>query len=126
VRGAIVLDMSWVAVFLVLALGPSAASFPVLAAGPGAAVPAEVPGAEVPGDEVPGAAVPAEVPGAVPAAVAPAARFRWPLDGIPAVVRGFDPPPRPWLPGHRGVDLAAVPGAAVRSAGAGVVRFAGM
>ena len=41
--------------------------------------------------------------------------FRWPLDGSPAVVRGFDPPPQPWLPGHRGVDLAAPPGAVVRS-----------
>ncbi|MFG3601903.1 murein hydrolase activator EnvC family protein [Micromonospora chersina] len=56
---------------------------------------------------------------------APAARFRWPLAGTPRVVRRFDPPPQPWLPGHRGVDLAATPGAEVRSAGAGVVLFAG-
>ncbi|HEX5598755.1 MAG TPA: M23 family metallopeptidase [Micromonosporaceae bacterium] len=56
---------------------------------------------------------------------APAAGFRWPLDDLPRVVRRFDPPPQPWLPGHRGVDLAAVPGAVVRSAGAGVVHFAG-
>jgi murein DD-endopeptidase MepM/ murein hydrolase activator NlpD len=41
------------------------------------------------------------------------------------VVRGFDPPAQPWLPGHRGVDLAAVPGDAVVAAGAGVVSFAG-
>jgi murein DD-endopeptidase MepM/ murein hydrolase activator NlpD len=41
------------------------------------------------------------------------------------VVRRFEPPPHPWLPGHRGVDLVAVPGAPVRAAGAGVVRFAG-
>ncbi|WP_425270504.1 murein hydrolase activator EnvC family protein [Micromonospora chersina] len=59
------------------------------------------------------------------AAGAPGARFRWPLAGTPRVVRRFDPPPQPWLPGHRGVDLAAVPGAEVRSAGAGVVLFAG-
>lgn len=51
--------------------------------------------------------------------------FRWPLDGPPAVVRRFDPPPVPWAAGHRGVDLAAPPGAFVRSAGAGVVSFAG-
>jgi murein DD-endopeptidase MepM/ murein hydrolase activator NlpD len=51
--------------------------------------------------------------------------FRWPLDGAPAVVRRFDPPPVPWAAGHRGVDLAVSPGAVVRSAGAGVVSFAG-
>lgn len=51
--------------------------------------------------------------------------WRWPLDGVPAVVRDFTPPPRPWLPGHRGVDLAGVEGAPVRAAGAGVVAFAG-
>jgi murein DD-endopeptidase MepM/ murein hydrolase activator NlpD len=56
---------------------------------------------------------------------APAPRFRWPLDGVPRVVRPFAPPPKPWLPGHRGVDLAAPPGATVRAAGAGWVRFAG-
>jgi len=52
--------------------------------------------------------------------------FRWPLAGHPTVVTPFRPPPRPWLPGHRGVDLAAPAGAAVRAAGAGTVRFAGM
>nr|WP_246273760.1 M23 family metallopeptidase [Phytohabitans houttuyneae] len=55
----------------------------------------------------------------------PAASFRWPLDGPPHVVRRFDPPPSPWLAGHRGVDLAAVPGVTVRAAGAGTVHFAG-
>ena len=60
--------------------------------------------------------------GALPGAV----RFRWPLDGVPRPVRRFDPPPRPWLPGHRGVDLAAAPGATVRAAGAGTVLFAGL
>nr|WP_307836864.1 M23 family metallopeptidase [Plantactinospora mayteni] len=53
-------------------------------------------------------------------------RFRWPLDGVPRVVRRFDPPPQPWAAGHRGVDLAAPPGATVRAAGPGVVFFAGM
>lgn len=51
--------------------------------------------------------------------------FGWPLDGVPTVVRRFDPPPEPWLAGHRGVDLAAGSGAAVRAAGAGTVAFAG-
>ncbi|MGW0433955.1 murein hydrolase activator EnvC family protein [Micromonospora sp. NPDC003197] len=52
--------------------------------------------------------------------------FQWPLDGRPRPVRRFDPPPRPWLPGHRGVDLAGEAGVLVRTAGAGVVLFAGM
>lgn len=72
---------------------------------------------------------PSAVAGATPHA--PVARpvssggFRWPLDGTPTVLRRFDPPPAPWAAGHRGVDLAARPGATVRSAGEGVVSFAG-
>ncbi|WP_433537475.1 M23 family metallopeptidase [Micromonospora sp. CA-249363] len=58
-------------------------------------------------------------------APAPAERFRWPLDGPPRPVRRFDPPPQPWLAGHRGVDLAAAPATAIRSAGPGTVLFAG-
>ncbi|GGQ58107.1 murein hydrolase activator EnvC family protein [Couchioplanes azureus] len=50
--------------------------------------------------------------------------FRWPVPGA-EIVRRFDPPPQPWLAGHRGVDLAAEPSAPVRSAGAGTVVFAG-
>jgi murein DD-endopeptidase MepM/ murein hydrolase activator NlpD len=41
------------------------------------------------------------------------------------VTRRFDPPPRPWLAGHRGVDLASTPSAVVRAAGPGRVVFAG-
>src|SRR4051794_32507896 len=52
--------------------------------------------------------------------------WAWPLAGLPTVVRGFEPPPLPWAPGHRGVDLRARAGAAVLAAGAGVVGFAGM
>jgi murein DD-endopeptidase MepM/ murein hydrolase activator NlpD len=40
-------------------------------------------------------------------------------------VRRFDPPPRPWLAGHRGVDLSAGRSAVVRAAGAGTVIYAG-
>jgi murein DD-endopeptidase MepM/ murein hydrolase activator NlpD len=41
------------------------------------------------------------------------------------VVRPFDPPASRFGAGHLGVDLATAPGAAARSAGAGVVTFAG-
>jgi murein DD-endopeptidase MepM/ murein hydrolase activator NlpD len=40
-------------------------------------------------------------------------------------VRRFDPPLRPWLAGHRGVDLSTAPAERVRAAGAGTVVFAG-
>lgn len=50
-------------------------------------------------------------------------RYQWPVDG--RVVRPFDPPPQPWLSGHRGVDLVAEAGTTVRAAGPGVVHFAG-
>ncbi|WP_433369102.1 peptidoglycan DD-metalloendopeptidase family protein [Actinoplanes sp. CA-142083] len=70
-------------------------------------------------------AVPAPVVASHPVRAAPlVARFGWPVSS-PRVVRRFDPPPRPWLAGHRGVDLAAGPGASVVVAGAGVVVFVG-
>lgn len=40
------------------------------------------------------------------------------------VVRGYDPPAQDWLPGHRGVDLAAPIGSSVRAAAAGRVSVA--
>jgi murein DD-endopeptidase MepM/ murein hydrolase activator NlpD len=51
--------------------------------------------------------------------------WTWPLPGRPAITRKFNPPPEPWLPGHRGVDLAAAAGVPVFAAGPGVVAFAG-
>ena len=47
----------------------------------------------------------------------------WPVPG-PHVIRRFDPPPHPWLAGHRGVDLSAPPATPVRAAAAGTVLFA--
>ncbi|MEO3769793.1 peptidoglycan DD-metalloendopeptidase family protein [Micromonospora sp. B9E7] len=88
-----------------------------------AAVPGQPPTPTVPvaalGEPVAALAVPVADP-------APAGRFRWPVDGPPRPVRRFDPPPRPWLSGHRGVDLAAPAGAVIRSAGPGTVLFAGL
>ena len=71
-----------------------------------------------------------------PAGAAPTAHPRettvrpswaWPLSPRPAVVRPFDPPPEPWLSGHRGVDLqAAADGVPVTSPADGVVTFVGV
>jgi len=49
----------------------------------------------------------------------------WPLRPRPRVRAGFDPPASRWGAGHRGVDLAGAPAAAVRTALAGTVTFAG-
>ena len=62
---------------------------------------------------------------AAPGAPAPHPGWAWPLEPRPAVVRGFDPPPKPWLSGHRGVDLAAESGSPVLSPADGTVVFAG-
>jgi murein DD-endopeptidase MepM/ murein hydrolase activator NlpD len=72
----------------------------------------------------------APLSGAAPAAAAPApvaVAVLWslPLTGAPEVTRPFAPPPSPYAAGHRGVDLAAAPGAPVLAAGAGTVVFAG-
>ncbi|MDT0169900.1 M23 family metallopeptidase [Pseudarthrobacter sp. BRE9] len=53
--------------------------------------------------------------------------WQWPLAPRPPVLRGFDPPPKPWLSGHRGVDLGfAAAGAPVVSPAAGTVSFVGV
>ncbi|MET3922164.1 M23 family metallopeptidase [Arthrobacter sp. UYEF20] len=68
-------------------------------------------------------------PIATPAAPAPAgsAAWSWPLSPRPAVLRTFDPPARPWLSGHRGVDLeAASDGAPVTAPASGTVSFVGV
>ncbi|MFG1899585.1 murein hydrolase activator EnvC family protein [Micromonospora carbonacea] len=109
---------------------PAAAAGAVLCALALAAAAAPGPVASIP--VVAGAAV--SVPVAVDPVVAGAVvagpgsglpAFGWPLDGVPRPARRFEPPPQPWLPGHRGVDLIAEPGAVVRAAGPGVVLHAG-
>jgi len=59
------------------------------------------------------------------AAASPSAGWGWPLPPPTRVVRGFDPPAQPWLPGSRGVDLAGHAGEKVLAAADGVVSFAG-
>jgi hypothetical protein len=50
-------------------------------------------------------------------------RYAPPVDG--RVLRAFDPPSSDYGPGHRGVDLQAVPGETVRAAADGTVAHAG-
>ncbi|MCU1699035.1 MAG: metalloendopeptidase-like rane protein [Mycobacterium sp.] len=52
-------------------------------------------------------------------------RLDWPLRPRPAVLQVFDAPAPNWNRGHRGVDLAGMPGQAVYAAAAGTVVFAG-
>jgi hypothetical protein len=56
---------------------------------------------------------------------ASAAQADWPLQPTPEVVRGFELPAKPWLAGHRGVDLAGTPGQPVHAATAGTITYAG-
>ncbi|MCM3887211.1 peptidoglycan DD-metalloendopeptidase family protein [Frankia sp. R82] len=51
--------------------------------------------------------------------------LRWPLAGQVAVSRAFERPATPFGPGHRGVDLPALPGSTVRAVADGTVSFAG-
>ncbi|POX55228.1 peptidase M23 [Streptomyces sp. Ru71] len=55
----------------------------------------------------------------------PAVATTWPVGVRPRILRGWSPPASPYGPGHRGVDLAAGPGAPVRTVAAGRVSFAG-
>lgn len=65
------------------------------------------------------------VPGAPAVPAVPAVARVWPVGSRPPVVRGWEPPATPYARGHRGVDLAAAPGAPVRALAAGRVSFAG-
>lgn len=59
------------------------------------------------------------------ASASPAPTGVWPLAPRPPVVRGFEPPPERWLPGHRGADLLGSPGQQVRAAATGTITYAG-
>ncbi|MCR1160483.1 M23 family metallopeptidase [Paenarthrobacter sp. UW852] len=53
-------------------------------------------------------------------------QWSWPLSPKPSVLRTFDPPDKPWMSGHRGVDLGPAPdGGNVTAPADGVVTFAG-
>ncbi|UOX85361.1 M23 family metallopeptidase [Amycolatopsis sp. FBCC-B4732] len=73
----------------------------------------------------PAAAIRADTPGAWSAPDVRQPRLSWPLSPVPVVAKYFDAPETPYGAGHRGVDLAAVPGQEVLAADAGVVVFVG-
>ena len=78
----------------------------------------------------PPSAAGAPLAGSVVSDVQPAGAWLWPLQGRggrpPAVLEAFDPPAHDWLAGHRGADLAAAAGDAVRAPAAGTVAFVGV
>jgi murein DD-endopeptidase MepM/ murein hydrolase activator NlpD len=59
------------------------------------------------------------------ATAAPHGVWQWPFAGQPRVVKHFDPPDRPWLPGHRGIDLAGLVTSPVLAVDAGTVTYSG-
>lgn len=71
----------------------------------------------------PGPRAPVSPPTADPSV--PALARVWPVGVRPFVVRGWEPPETAYSRGHRGVDLAAGPGAEARAVASGRVSFAG-
>lgn len=56
---------------------------------------------------------------------APDPVWNWPVGPPVSLLEPFRAPPTPYAAGHRGIDLAAAPGATVRAPADGVVSFAG-
>lgn len=52
-------------------------------------------------------------------------KYDWPTPGPAPILKGFENPPKPWMKGHRGVDLELAVGQPVRSAGDGQVCYVG-
>lgn len=65
------------------------------------------------------------IAGAPPAAGAPLAAVAYDPPVEAPITDPFRPPPRPWLPGNRGVEYATPPGTEVGVAADGHVTFAG-
>lgn len=70
----------------------------------------------------------ASTPGAVPdgAALSAAPEWAWPVDGPRRVTERFRAPAHAYGPGHRGIDIAAPVGVAVRAPADGVIAFRGV
>ncbi|WP_097867051.1 murein hydrolase activator EnvC family protein [Streptomyces sp. rh34] len=106
--------------FLLYALLPADPSLPGRSAVPAGAL-ASWPGAGADADaDTNGGAVDSDTDGGTDGG-----GRSWPLTGRPSVLRGWEPPAGPYGPGHRGVDLAAGPGARVLAVADGRVSFAG-
>ena len=52
-------------------------------------------------------------------------RWSWPVSPL-RMVRAFEAPPSPYAAGHRGIDLAATPGATVTAPSEAMVHFVGV
>lgn len=134
VAGASVTGMALLSLVPVtLVLGPVAAvaaagtitlSQPGASAGPAASVPGVNPSSIAPATVGSSVAAPASSPTRTPYRPAADLGRVWPLTPV-RVVDDFAPPSDRWGAGHRGVDLAGLLGAPVRSAEAGTVSFVG-
>lgn len=95
------------------------------AAGPTATVTAQ------PAPTLPSAAAPVQKGRVASLATVCRRGWLWPLEPLPdgkaapQAMRPFDPPDRPWLSGHRGIDLAAEQASNIRAPADGILAFAG-
>ncbi len=71
-------------------------------------------------------AVVGPAPAAAEPASAPAPRWEWPVAHPRPLTRPFEAPPTRYAAGHRGIDIAAVPGGTVSAPADGIVSFAGV